>query len=193
MADVVPDSGPLTTAGAVKNYLGITTANDDPLIERLILSVSAWIKQFLNRDILVGNYSERVDGTGTYMLQLTQYPVQAITSLTIGPPNASSPLVLVENVNYVFSRSGTIRLLNPSWFPRGVANVAIEYRAGYTSVPGDIEQAAIETVAWRYKEKSRIAEATKSLGGSETISFQTTDVPADVKTSLANWRRVAPI
>jgi hypothetical protein len=60
-------------------------------------------------------------------------------------------------------------------------------------VPGDIEQAAIETVAWRYKEKSRIAEATKSLGGSETISFQTTDVPADVKTSLANWRRVAPI
>ena len=42
---------------------------------------------------------------------------------------------------------------------------------------------------FRSKEKDRIGHSSKTVNG-ETVAFQTSDVPADVKTLMNNWRKV---
>jgi hypothetical protein len=73
-------------------------------------------------------------------------------------------------------------------FSRGFQNVVVGYTAGYAATPPEIEQACIELVALRYKERDRIGQASKNLAG-EVVSFAQKDMPADVQTMLAQYRR----
>lgn len=59
----------------------------------------------------------------------------------------------------------------------------------YNYVPYDLEQAAIEIVGERYKYRSRIGEASKTLGGQETASYMVKDaLTAAIKARLDPYR-----
>lgn len=60
----------------------------------------------------------------------------------------------------------------------------------YSYIPADIEHACMELVGERYRYKNRIGEASKSLGGQETISFSQKDVPDFIRTLLQPYKRV---
>ncbi len=62
----------------------------------------------------------------------------------------------------------------------------------YSYLPGDIEQACLELVALRYKERERIGHVSKSLAG-ETVSFTQKDMSDDIKLALQPYRLVAPL
>lgn len=62
----------------------------------------------------------------------------------------------------------------------------------YGYIPGDITQAALEWIAYRWAAKDRIGQASKSLGGQETVSFTNEAVPTFVAQSLQNFRRIVP-
>lgn len=62
----------------------------------------------------------------------------------------------------------------------------------YSYTPQEIEQAVIELVAVRYRERSRIGENSKSIGG-EVVSYNVKDFPDSVKTILNNYRRVVSV
>lgn len=173
-----------TTLDDVKKYLNVTIPADDALLTQLISAASAWIRSYLNRDITQGTYTEVLDGTGSTRQMVGQYPVTAVTSLTVDG-NAVDPSGVAMRGTLLIRTDGEV-------FPEGFANVAVNYTAGYASVPGDIAQNCTELVAWRYKERDRIGQASKTAGGQETVSYQTKDVPDDVKTSLNNWRKVVP-
>ena len=172
----------LTTVAAVKAYLRITVSTDDALFTAGILSASAWIRSYLNRDITSTTYTEYKDGTGTQTLMLGQYPITTVSSITSGG-------VAVDLTNVV-SRNGLIIRTDGQKWLAGYANIVVTYTAGYASVPYDIAAACNEIVAWRYEESKRIGQSSKSAGGQETVAYQTTDVPPNVKTLLNNWRRV---
>ena len=55
-------------------------------------------------------------------------------------------------------------------FTRRAQNVVVTYTAGYDTVPPDIAQACIELVCQRYRERTRIGEVSKALGGGETVT-----------------------
>ena len=76
-------------------------------------------------------------------------------------------------------------------FTRGAQNVTVQYTAGFAVTPPEIEQACIALVALRYKERDRIGQASKNVGG-ETVSFQQKDMPADVATILDQYRNLVP-
>jgi hypothetical protein len=108
-----------------------------------------------------------------------------VTSLTIGGQ--------AVDLTTVVARGALLVLTDGSKFPAGYGNVVVTYTAGYTAAPADIEQDCIKIVAWWFKERDRLGLASKSLQtGGEVESYQTQDVPADVKTSLNNWRKVVP-
>ena len=67
-------------------------------------------------------------------------------------------------------------------------NVAVTYTAGFAATPPEIEQACIELVALRYKERDRIGHVSKGIAG-ETVTFQQKDMPPDVQTLLDQYRR----
>jgi hypothetical protein len=178
----------LTTLARVKEYLSIATDDtaDDLLLTRLIGSASSAIEVYCSRVFASATYNEVRDGTGTRKMVLRNFPVTAVSSVTINGrsiPQRPSPL----SSGYTFD---DLRVaLTGHVFDEGVDNVQISYTAGLAAVPADVEQACIEAVSLRYKAKDRLGVTSKSLAG-ESISFSNDDFPDYVTRVLDQYRVV---
>src|SRR5271169_2936705 len=191
--------GDLTTLADVKTWLQTSQSafppTDDALLSRLITAASQYIQTWLNRQIIQCDYIEVRDGTGGQRLQFARFPVCAVLSLTIDgiaippapPPVPSTGL----SAGYVFSP--TQLAIRGYYFTRRVQNVVITYSAGYAATPPDIAQACIELVALRYRERMRVGEVSKSLGGGETVTYAQKDMSSSIMTLLQQYRVVAPV
>ena len=90
--------------------------------------------------------------------------------------------------------------LGPGWadavggFTAAPANAA---RAGYLRYRLDDAASAARQlemlVALRYRERTRIGEVSKSMGGAETVSYSQKDMTDSIKTLIEQYRIVAPI
>ena len=176
-------AGDLTTLAKVKLYLDLKMQDADPLLQQLITSSSAWIKNTLNRDVTQASYTQSFDGRGGKAICLPQYPVTAVSSVSVdGVALAASDFVATDYG--VELTSGN--------FPRGAGRVTVAWTAGYATIPADLDQACVELVAWRYKEIPNLKTSSKIIGG-ENINFQTTAMPSQVEQLLRQWRKVVPV
>ncbi|HEY3778765.1 MAG TPA: hypothetical protein VGL35_11975 [Rhizomicrobium sp.] len=76
-------------------------------------------------------------------------------------------------------------------FNAGDNNASVLITYGF--VPADLADACIELVSERFKYAQRIGERTHSLGGNETIAFDTTRLTPLVVSLLQPYRHVLPI
>ena len=60
-------------------------------------------------------------------------------------------------------------------------------------IPPELAQACIELVALRYRERSRIGEVARAIGGGETVSYSQKDMSDSIKTLIQQYRIVTPI
>jgi hypothetical protein len=74
---------------------------------------------------------------------------------------------------YTFSSSDTTR----------------QFLISYSFIPNEIEQACIDLIALRMKERDRIGVVSKAVG-TETVSFSQKDMPDSVQTLLNQYRKV---
>lgn len=177
----------LSSLDQVKAWLSLSNNTDDALLMRLIGAASAFIETYLGRSIACRDYREIINGNGKPILLLANYPVRAVTQVLVD--GRSLPATTALGLpGYRFDDLSLF--LAGEIFRRGHQNVEICYQAGYAQTPPDIEQACIELVALRYRERERIGHQSKSLAG-ETVSFFIGDMPASVKTLLAPYRKVA--
>ena len=187
----------LTTLAAVKAWLNLpdTNINADDLLTGLITAASGWIEDTLERTIALTSYSRNFNGTGGTVLMLPEYPVVAVSAVSVGPiviPAApapgSGPTTPVNG--YLFDDSAIY--LRGYKFERGVQNVSASWQAGYATVPVAVAQAAIELVSLRYKERDRIGEQSKIIQGMQ-VNFSLKDMPADVARELMIYKKVIPV
>jgi hypothetical protein len=176
----------LCTVEDVTSYLSLSDGQDTDLIQNLITNASAFIDNYCNRVLLSNDYTETHNGTGGDELPFRQFPVSAVASVSID----GQPVTLSTST----SSSGFVwddwtLYLRGYCFPRGAQNVTISYTAGLMAVPPDVNQACIEIVALKYKRRTSLEVSSKTLNG-EVISFNTSDMPASAKSTLANYRRV---
>jgi hypothetical protein len=166
-------------------------ATDDALLTRLITAASQFVQSWLGRQIAAADWLELRDGTGGQVMVLANSPVTAILSLSIdGLAIPPAPSDGGFDAGYTFSASELA--LRGYVFTRRPQNVIVTYTAGYPTAPPDIAQTAIELVCQRYRERSRIGEVSKALGGGETVTFSRKDMSEDVKTALLQYRVAAP-
>jgi len=173
-----------TTTAAVKAYLGLSVTTDDALIGSLVTAVSAWMVSYMSRNISAATYVETKDGSGGKNMTFGAYPITALGSMTVDG--------VVVNSQYLRFKQAMITRTDGYVFPIG-SEVEVTFTAGYATIPADIAQACVEIVAWRYKERERIGQSSKSAGGAETVSYQTKDVPASAKTVLDQYKRRGPL
>jgi len=174
-----PGDRDLTTLQAVKDWLGIAKNDADILLQRLITLESATIERHIGRPVLPEARADTVVGYGSATFVPPATPIRDIVAVTVD--GAGAP-----------ARHDGLTVWRPdglNW-PRG-ARIEITYTAGFDAVPLDLEQACIELVAYRYRERDRIGHASKSIGG-ETVSFITRAMPQAVEARLAPYRKVAP-
>lgn len=179
----------LTTLANVKAWAGIQTADDDTLLNRLITSASGFVETWLNRVFESKQYDEVRDGTGGCAMMFADYPVTAVSSVVVdGLPIPAAPDAVSPGYRFTDTRI----VLTGYRFSKGLGNVQLSYTAGYVATPPEVEQACIEMIALRYKERDRIGHQSKSLAG-ETVTFFIKDMPDSVRTVLNNYRKVVPL
>lgn len=165
---------------------GGLVGTDDGLLVALITAASSFIQNWIGYTIASASYTDRADGTGGTTYSFQNYPVTAVTSLTIDgqtiPPAPNS-----ASVGYVFNDH--LLMLRGYAFSRGFSNVVVTYTAGYASTPADVDQACVELVGLKYRERDRIGQVSKSLAG-EVVAFSQKDMSDNVKTALKQYRRV---
>ena len=74
----------LTTKTKYKLYRGITGTGQDSLIDALIPQVSAGIAKWLRRDLVVTTYKSWINGEGSPLLRLPNWPILAIYRVALG-------------------------------------------------------------------------------------------------------------
>jgi uncharacterized phiE125 gp8 family phage protein len=182
-------AGDLTTLANVKAWLNLATDTADELLRRLITAVSGFIEAEIDRQIASQGYTEIRNGHGGSQMIFANTPVTAVGSVKV------NGLVIPAAAD--FSASGyrftpSALSLNGYCFSRGLGNVDLAYTAGFAATPPELEQACIELVVLRFKERDHIGQDAASMQG-QNITFSTRDMPHSVKTVLNNWRKVVPL
>jgi hypothetical protein len=206
-----PSFGDLTTLADVKAWLqtgqSAFPATDDSLLTRLITAASQYIQTWLNRQIALQDWIEVRDGIGTPLgpgdvrYQFAAFPVTAVSlvvvdGLTIPPIPVSPPAPLgaavvstfATQVGYLFTPTQLV--IRGYAVPRKAGCVTLQYTAGYAVTPPDLAQACIELVALRYRERTRIGEIARTIGGGETVSYSQKDMSDAIKTLIQQYRVV---
>jgi len=119
-------------------------------------------------------YSEYYNGNGENLLFLKQYPITAITSITIGDDAVDN----VDDTDYVRynPNNGGLYLMS-GVFTEGFQNVLVVYTAGYSEVnmPDSVVQACIELALIIYEDSnvgdSRHGKSSKSLPEGASLNF----------------------
>ena len=95
----------LTTLVRFKQYAGITGTSQDALITALLPQVSGAIERYLRRTLETTTYKSWLDGSGSPILRLNQYPILAIyyvaiSSVTVGYIKNTSSSVIRASVSF---------------------------------------------------------------------------------------------
>jgi Phage gp6-like head-tail connector protein len=147
----------LTVIANVKALLQITTDTDDGLLSTLITAASAFLETVCDRAFIEADYTEVRNGKGTRSMSFANYPVTAVSSVLLGSLNIVPAVPIGQpgwpGTGYVFTP--TLLSLYGFRFWPGVANVQLQYTAGYAAdaLPADLVQACNELVALKYKQK----------------------------------------
>ena len=203
----------LTTLADVKAWLQTGQSafppTDDALLTRLITAASEFIQNWLNRRIASQDWVEIRDGLGGALgpgearYQFAAVPVSAVSLVIVDglviPPIEAAQSAQPESVVSPFATQAgyfftpTQLVIRGYAVPRKAGCVTLRYTAGYLVIPPDLAQACIELVALRYRERSRIGEVARAIGGGETVSYSQKDMSDSIKTLIQQYRVVVPI
>src|SRR6516225_8356890 len=203
----------LTTLADVKAWLQTGQSafppTDDALLTRLITAASEFIQNWLNRRIASQDWVEIRDGlggalgTGEVRYQFAAVPVSAVSLVIVDglviPPIEAAQSAQAESVVSPFATQAgyfftpTQLVIRGYAVPRKAGCVTLRYTAGYLVIPPDLAQACIELVALRYRERSRVGETARAIGGVETVSYSQKDMSDSIKTLIQQYRIVTPV
>jgi len=166
----------------------------------------------------VANYPEVYSGNGSEILFVRNYPVTAVSSLAIdGVPIPQSPGVnqvgwVIDTSGSqaaIALRGGSRNTVAYSqWSPgqwggngnapplgqrnlvfnEGIMNVEISYSAGYATTPYDLQQAATQLVAAKYRSRQWIEQTSQMQPNVGTTAYSKLAIPADVQEIIDRYR-----
>jgi hypothetical protein len=133
----------------VKNYGNITVSTYDGYLTNRIVAASAEIVNYTNNNFTLANYTDIYDGPGSLTLKLANWPVTAVTSVTLEYGSNNPTVVPGANIT-IDSANGMISYLPSAtfvpYFPYGIQNIQVIYSAGYANIPVDVQEAVAKIV-----------------------------------------------
>lgn len=184
----------------VKTYLGITSSGTDQVLSALITNASSFIERYCNRAFEQASYTETRNGNGADAIYLRNAPIVSVQSVSVdgvsipaAPDTTSYGYVFDEHKVYLRGDARVNPITPgifagyPPRFQRGVQNIVIAYTAGFATIPADVNQACVELVAAKLAKRDRVDKSSETLGTQQTQAYSMADMPASVKTALAQW------
>ena len=186
----------LVTLSDYKDAEGITSPKEDLRINALIPSVSQLVKTYCANsfvDFYSNNKIEEFDiYWDTFAVQLTESPVVNIIAVEerSGYDQSYSTLTTGAYEYYLDSRTDSIIRTNNSGarltWRHGVGAVKVTYRAGYASIPKDLQLAVFDLITYYLKDEHK---ERRTLGGA-TIQNQSSTTQRDNVTFPDHIKRV---
>jgi len=173
------------------------SVKEDSRIDALIDSVSPLVKTYCGNSI-VDYYSSNKTETfninwDTYVVQLTESPVNAIVSVQEREGYSSDYSTLTTGSNEYFLDTDTdsvIRTTTGSAYknwPQGPGAVKIVYTAGYSTTPKDLQLAVADLITYylkdEYKERRTLQGASVQNRGTSSMT-DNVDFPDHIKRVL---------
>jgi len=149
----------IDTLANVKTHLGVTGTSDDTLLGKLQAAADDFITRHCGRAFDGGSYTEDLDG-GARVLVLTNYPIQAVTSVSVDSTRTfGAGTVLPSDQYFVHPDDGTIETLGA---PFGRVGEPGTIRVIYTTATGSVPQAVCRAYAelighWYRQVKTQVA------------------------------------
>ena len=172
----------LVTLAQYKEAEGISSSKDDLRFNSIVPSVSELVKTYCGVSF-VDFYSSNKTETftidwDTYVVQLTESPVNSIVSVQERETYGGSYTTLTTSDNEYYLESSTDSILRTNdsgryqnW-PKGVGSVKVVYTGGYSEVPADLKLAIFDLITYYYKDEHKqrqsIAGATLQNQGSSS-------------------------
>ena len=185
----------LTTLANVKQWLKVTTTNDDTLLSSLITAASQYIQTYCDRDFVQQEYTEVRSGKGTRSMQFANHPVSSVQKVMLGslliPPAPSVGDPNWPGVGYTFTP--TLITLRGYLFWADVANVELVYTAGYATIPADLVQAANELVGLRYRQRDHIGLTGSTGVDGQHIGYDDSALTPSLATLLSQYKKRVPV
>jgi hypothetical protein len=168
----------------------------DDILNTLLASSSTWVEREVGGDLMLATITETRDGDGCTRMLLTRShswrpgrPVTTVTSVTVdGVAIPARPAVSSSNANpngYLY-RDDRVDLVGYT-FTTGTANVVIVYTAGFVACPTDVEQATLEHVALRYRDRKHTGLESAS-GGGDSVNYSNAGTLAFIGGVLDSYR-----
>lgn len=210
----------LITFAQAKAYLniGVQSADtaQDVWLQEVLTDISAEVELYCNRKFAVQSVSNEIyDGDSWRVskdrrrLRTNYFPITQLS--TEATPSDAQKLASVQYRNDPDSAWTDIEtdvdhiLINARWdyielydeaFPRGVQNILLSYKTGYSTVPQDLKMVCLEMTAMKWKESNRsniglLGESSKTTTGmSTTTTRQLLDLNDKWKRVLNRYRLV---
>ena len=179
----------LVTLVKVKEYLEITGTDSDTLLQGFIDRLSAWVERYCDRIFLQATYTdEKHDGDGAKALLVNQYPIDSVTSLfddTLRNFGTETKIAAADFV--IYKDRGEIHL-DGLTFQKGLQNVKVTYVAGFATIPIDLQQAVLELVADRFRNKESQGIRSQAIGAFR-VEYDLSELPQEVRAVLDSYRK----
>lgn len=191
-------TGDLTTLANLKLWLPIpsTTTSEDGMLGRLITATSNDFMRATKRpDLLAADYTEVRQGDGATRMILFHWPINSVNTLKIGSVTVNESADKIAPGYYIDEDIDPERIFElyviGLTFADG-ASVQISYNAGYATVPGDIEQAVIDWIVYRYKGRPNVGTQQRRMSEGESVQVEQVDAPANVLSVIERYARKLP-
>ncbi len=187
----------LTQLSTVKDRLAITVSTYDTLLTNAIKAVSDRFDQLTNRTL-----SRTVDATQEFAANDTEiilacYPVETISKFEL-KTNEAEGWVEQTDVDYLIRNSCVVSLntrLGTEYqqaritYTGGYVLPGATPGAGQTALPNDLEQAAVEEVAYWYRNKDLLGLIRNWPSGGTYQVFRNAELLPTVEATLKTYER----
>ena len=159
----------LVTLAEFKQAEGISSPKEDLRLATLVPAVSQLVKTYCANSIIDFYSSNKTETFSidwdTYLVQLTESPVNAIVSVQKRDSVTESYSTVPTTDYYLDTATDSVLYVTGSTYknwPRGAGAVKVVYTAGYASTPKDLKLAIFDLITYYLKDEHK---ERRTLGG----------------------------
>ena len=159
----------LVTLAEYKEAEGISSPKEDLRLATLVPAVSQLVKTYCANSIIDHYSTNKVEvfsiNWDTYLVQLTESPVNAIVSVQKRDSVTESYSTVPTTDYYLDAATDSVLYVTGSSYrnwPRGAGAVKVTYTAGYASTPKDLKLAVFDLITYYLKDEHK---ERRTLGG----------------------------
>ena len=159
----------LVTLAEYKEAEGISSPKEDLRLATIVPSVSQLVKTYCGNSIIDHYSTNKVEvfsiNWDTYLVQLTESPVNAIVSVQKRDSVTESYSTVPTTDYYLDTATDSVLYVTGSSYrnwPRGAGAVKVTYTAGYASTPKDLKLAVFDLITYYLKDEHK---ERRTLGG----------------------------